>query len=119
MWVHVSLCVLTAVASAASAASPGLLNKEADDLGSDLEATGVDPRFFFIGNTTGLTIELSSLFTGLIAGLGLLLVLAGLAYLIFALAGSGDDSGYSGSSSSYSGSSGHSGRSYVPTIAKF
>ena len=110
MWVHVLLFALVACA----AASEDTVNLVPAD-------AAADPRFFFIGNTTGLTINLGSILASALAGLAGLILLAGLAYLLYLLSAGGDDTGYSsyssyGSTGGY-GSSGHSARSaYVPSV---
>lgn len=110
MWVHVLLCALVASAAAVE-----------DTV--DLEDPGVDPRIFFIGNTTGLTVNLSTVIASAIGGLALLILLAGLAYLFYLLSAGGEETGYSGHSgyghSGGSGSSGYSARSaYVPPTSR-
>jgi len=94
---HVLLCALVASAAAAG------------DI-VDLEEPSMDPRLLFLGNTTGLTVNLSTLLASGVAGLAGLLLLAVLAYLVYILTSSGDYSGYSGSSGHGSGSSGYSAR---------
>ena len=109
MWVHVLLFALVASASA--------FEDTVDMVPAGGEA---DPRFFFIGNTTGLTINLGSVLASALAGLAGLVLLAGLAYLLYLLSAGGDETGYSGYSSYGAsgghGSSGYSARSaYVPS----
>ena len=85
------------------------------------DGAAADPRFFFIGNTTGLTINLGTIIASAVAGLAGLILLAGLAYLLYLLSAGGDETGYSsysgyGGSSGGHHSSGYSARSaYVPT----
>ena len=66
----------------------------------------VQSRLFFLGNTSGLTIGLNSLYAALLAALAGLVLLAALAFLIFLLSGQPADTSYSGYSSGYSGRSG-------------
>ena len=85
------------------------------------DGAAADPRFFFIGNTTGLTINLGSIIASAIAGVAALILLAGLAYLLYLLSAGGEETGYSsyGSYGSAGGhaSSGYSARSaYVPSV---
>lgn len=82
------------------------------ELSNSVEETDADARFFFIGNTTGLTISLNSIYAALLAGIAGIALLAAIAFLVYLLSGN-SDAGYSGysSQSGYGGQSGYSARS--------